>query len=127
MSFKFFENFSDDCTSEDSQQADSMDDLINSHVSYESDDDSTQATYCDDHFDYDTEDSQEADSHFSKFWCIPKSTTDDDDNYSTTALICQEEDFSNQESDSLYINNFLKYKISVNDDDNCSTKAFDNE
>jgi len=39
----------------------------------------------------------------------------------------EDNDFENQESDSLYIDNFLKYKTSVIDDDNSSTKAFDNE
>lgn len=127
MSFEYFENFSDDCASEDSQQGDSMDELITSYASYESDDRYTQSTYCDDHFDYDTEESQEADSCLSTIWCTPKSDIDDD-NYSTTALICQEDDdFSNQESDSLYIHKFLKYKPSVIDDDNSSIKAFDNE
>ena len=126
MSLKYFENLSDDCSSEDSQQADPMDELITSHASYESDE-YTQATYCDDYFDYDTEGSQEADSCLYTFWCTPKSDIDDD-NYSTTALMCQEDDdFSNQESDSLYIHNFLKYKTTVIDDDNSSTKAFDNE
>lgn len=127
MSFDYLENFSDDCFSENSQQADSMDELITSHASYESDDNYTQATYCVDHFDYDTEESQEADSCFSTFWCTPKSDIDDD-NYSTTALMCQEyNDCYNQESDSLYIDNFIKYKTSVIDDDNSSTKAFDDE
>ena len=127
-------DFSDYCVSENSQYHNYMDEST-SFSSNENDDDCQPTQFVKNllenlkvikYYDYESENSQEADSYFLTNRSNKKDEIDDEK--LSTIVFKAHDDIVDleQESDSLYVNNYFNYKI-IDEDDNSSTKAFDDE